>query len=76
MVNVDPNGPAAEYGVKTGDVILTVGGKEVASAEDVQKAPERGEGARPPRRIDAGEDRERDPLHRGAGRQSLSGCFA
>ena len=35
---VDPDGPAAERGVKTGDVILDVGGKAVTSAADVRKA--------------------------------------
>jgi serine protease Do len=35
---VDPSGPAAERGVKTGDVILDVGGKAVANAADVRKA--------------------------------------
>jgi serine protease Do len=35
---VDPNGPAAEQGMQTGDVILDVGGKAVANAGDVRKA--------------------------------------
>ena len=34
---VDPNGPAAERGVKTGDVILDVGGKTVSNAADVRQ---------------------------------------
>ena len=38
MVEVDPSGPTAERGVKTGDVILDVGGKAVANAADVRKA--------------------------------------
>jgi serine protease Do len=38
VVEVDPSGPAAERGVKTGDVILDVGGKAVANAADVRKA--------------------------------------
>jgi len=36
--NVDPNGVAAEQGLKNGDVIYEVGGKKVASPADVQAA--------------------------------------
>jgi len=35
---VDPDGPAAEQGFQTGNVILDVGGKSVASANDVRQA--------------------------------------
>ena len=35
---VDPDGPAAERGVKTGDVILDVAGKTVSTPADVRKA--------------------------------------
>jgi serine protease Do len=38
VVGVDPNGPAAELGLKTGDVILDIGGKAVTNAADVRKA--------------------------------------
>jgi serine protease Do len=38
VVGVDPNGPARERGIKTGDVILDVGGKAVANVADVRKA--------------------------------------
>jgi serine protease Do len=34
---VDPNGPAAEHGVRTGDVILDVAGMAVSSPADVRK---------------------------------------
>jgi serine protease Do len=37
VVGVDPDGPAAERGFTTGDVILDVGGKSVANAADVRK---------------------------------------
>jgi serine protease Do len=36
VVGVDPNGPAAELGLKPGDVILDVGGKVVTNAADVR----------------------------------------
>jgi serine protease Do len=35
---VDPDGPAAEHGLQTGDVILDVGGKAVAKPQDVRDA--------------------------------------
>jgi serine protease Do len=35
---VDPQGPAAEHGIQTGDVILNVGGKPVANIGDVRSA--------------------------------------
>jgi serine protease Do len=38
VTNVEPNGPASEHGVKTGDVILDVGGKAVATPDDVRNA--------------------------------------
>ena len=38
VTQVEPNGLAAEHGLKTGDVILDVGGKKVASASDVRNA--------------------------------------
>jgi serine protease Do len=37
VVNVDPDGPAAERGFKAGDVILDVGGKKVSNPDDVRK---------------------------------------
>jgi serine protease Do len=35
---VDPNGPAAEHGVQSGDVILNVGGKSVSSIDELRQA--------------------------------------
>ena len=35
---MSPDGPAAEHGFKTGDVILDVAGKTVSSPADVRKA--------------------------------------
>jgi len=38
VTSVDPSGAAAEHGLKTGDVILNVGGKAVATVGDVRSA--------------------------------------
>ena len=35
---MEPGGPAAERGFKTGDVILEIGGKAVANVPDVRQA--------------------------------------
>jgi serine protease Do len=35
---VDPDGPAAEHGLQSGDVILDVAGKSVGNADDLRKA--------------------------------------
>ena len=37
VTGVDPDGPAAEHGIQTGDVITNVGGTSVATPTDVQK---------------------------------------
>jgi serine protease Do len=37
VTSVDPDGPAAEHGFKTGDVILDVGGTKVQTPSDVRK---------------------------------------
>ena len=37
VTGVDPNGPAAEHGIQTGDVITNVGGTSVSTPTDVQK---------------------------------------
>jgi serine protease Do len=38
VTEVDPDGVASEHGLKTGDIILEVGGSKVASVADVRKA--------------------------------------
>ncbi|WP_298259822.1 Do family serine endopeptidase [Bradyrhizobium sp.] len=38
VTGVDPDGPAAEHGVQSGDVILSVGGKSVASRNELRQA--------------------------------------
>ena len=38
VTEVDPDGIASEHGLKSGDVILEVGGSKVATPEDVRKA--------------------------------------
>ena len=46
VAEVDPSGPAADFGFKPGDVILEVGGKTVATPDELRKAL----GKRPRRR--------------------------
>jgi serine protease Do len=38
VTDVDPDGVAAEHGVKSGDVILAIGGKSVSSVSEVREA--------------------------------------
>jgi len=38
VAEVDPSGPAADFGLKPGDVILEVGGKAVATPEELRSA--------------------------------------
>jgi serine protease Do len=38
VTNVDPDGPAAEHGFQSGDVILSVGGSSVSSVTELRKA--------------------------------------
>src|ERR1700732_4352707 len=38
VTGVDPNGPAAEHGFQTGDLILDVAGKAVSNPADVRNA--------------------------------------
>jgi serine protease Do len=38
VTEVDPDGVASEHGLKSGDVILEVGGSKVATAADMRKA--------------------------------------
>ncbi|WP_029075501.1 Do family serine endopeptidase [Kaistia adipata] len=37
VADVDPNGPAADQGIQTGDIILAVGGSEVTRPGDVER---------------------------------------
>jgi serine protease Do len=46
IVNVDPNGPAAEKGIQRGDVLLEVNRQEVTTFDDVKSAIEKS-GSRP-----------------------------
>jgi len=38
ITDVNPDGPAAEHGIRTGDVILDVSGKAVNTPSDVRQA--------------------------------------
>jgi serine protease Do len=38
VTGVDPDGPAADHGLQTGDIILDVGGKAVSNSGDMRKA--------------------------------------
>ena len=38
VTEVDPDGVASEHGLKSGDVILEVGGSRVATPEEMRKA--------------------------------------
>jgi serine protease Do len=38
VTKVDPDGPAAEHGFKSGDVILSVGGNSVSNVTELRKA--------------------------------------
>ena len=38
VTNVDPDGPAAEHGMQSGDVILSVGGKSVSDGSELRQA--------------------------------------
>jgi serine protease Do len=38
VMEVEPNGSAAEHGLQQGDIILDVGGKAVVNPSDVRKA--------------------------------------
>ena len=57
VTSVDPDGPAAEHGVQTGDVILNVGGKSVANVGDVRSALSDANVQWQAQRAAAGEDR-------------------
>ena len=67
---VDPEGPAAEHGVQSGDVILDVGGKSVGNVGELRSALSRGEVRRQAQRADADQERRQHPLPRDADRLS------
>ena len=72
---VDPDGPAAEQGFQTGNVILDVGGKAVANAGDVRKALTEAKAQGKHRGADAREDGRRHAVRGAAARQCVT-CFA
>ena len=72
VVGVDPNGPASERGIKTGDVILDVGGKAVANVADVRKALTDARSAGKSSILLAGEDRRSHALRGDADRKGLT----
>jgi serine protease Do len=37
VMAVDPDGPAAEHGIQTGDIIMDVGGKAISNSADIRK---------------------------------------
>jgi serine protease Do len=37
VMAVDPDGPAAEHGIQTGDIIMDVGGKAISNPTDIRK---------------------------------------
>jgi len=67
---VDPEGPAAEHGLKSGDVILDVGGKSVSSA-GIARRPVGRQVRRQARRADPGEERRQHPLRGDADRLTV-----
>jgi serine protease Do len=44
VVEVDPTGPAAQSGIRVGDVILQAGGTDVATAQDLEAGVDTAEG--------------------------------
>jgi serine protease Do len=74
VTQVDPNRLAAEHGLKTGDVILDVGGKKVASPADVRDAIGDAQKKRKARRADAAEVERHDAVRRDSVRSRLTGA--
>ena len=68
VVNVDPDGPAAEQGFQKGNVILDVGGKAVANVGDVRTALNEAKAQGKHAGSDAREDGRRDPVRGRAAR--------
>ena len=72
VADVDPSGPAADFGFKPGDVILDVAGKTVTTPADVRKAmgDARAEGKRSV--LLAGQDGTGDAVRRHSARPGVS----
>ena len=73
---IDPDGPAAERGLQSGDVILDVAGKSVGSVGDLRKALVDAKSQGQARRADAREARRQHALRRDADRLIDKCCFA
>jgi serine protease Do len=72
VLGVDPNGPAAQNGIQTGDVILDAGGNTVQTPSEVRQAGHRSNPiAGQTFDLDAGKDCRGNAVRRGADRTKL-----
>jgi PDZ domain len=72
VTDVDPNGLASDQGVKTGDIILEVGGKKVATPFDVRSGLKDAQKEKQAYDPHASEVGRRDEVRRSAARSGLS----